>query len=109
MNIHFQLSANSYESPIRDRVLVLRWLDEVVIDVENLRDAHLIALVCRVVLEAIISARRVGEVSKGDMEIGVVTSRLRRIFTSTGNCKTETLLNLDVEGRKVEVCGHPPI
>ena len=82
MNLHLQLSANSYESPIGDSVLVLRWLDEVVVDVKNLRDAHLVAPVCRVVLEATVSARGVGEVSKGDAE--VVAFRWRRVFTRRG-------------------------
>ena len=85
MNLHLQFSVNSYESPIGDRVLVLRWLDEVVVDVENLRYAHLIAPVCGVFLEATISAGRVGKIAECDMEISIITSRWRRVFTSMGS------------------------
>ena len=85
MNLHLQFSANSHESPIGDRVLVLRWLDEVVVDVENLRYTHLIAPVCSVFLEATVSARRVGKITKRDVGIRIITFRWRRVFTSTGS------------------------
>jgi len=65
-SLHFQPSADSHKAPIRDHIPVFQGFDEVVVDVEYRRNAHLIAPVGLIDLEVTVPPRWVGQVPEGD-------------------------------------------
>lgn len=67
-DVHFHLGTDKDKGSIGNGILIVEGIDELVIDVKDRRNAHLVALVGLIIPEGAVSILRVRHVTEGDVE-----------------------------------------